>query len=79
MKVLPKYVKTLDYSYCEKKTKEYFNNFPIGLLILEKEEIDYKIIQMNSYVGEIFELYQDSEFSRLKNKMKQFKKWENNA
>ena len=34
---------------------------------------------MNSYVCEIFELYQDSEFSRLKNKMKQFKKWENNA
>ena len=79
MKVLPKYGKTLDYSHYEKKEKELFNNFPIGLLILEKEELDYKINQMNSYVCDIFELYQDSDFSQLKNKMKQFKKWENNS
>ena len=79
MKVLPKYGKTLDYSHYEKNKKECFNNFPIGLLILEKEDIDYKINQMNTYVCEIFELYQDSDFSQLKSKMKQFKKWENNA
>ncbi len=79
MKILPKSGKTLDYLHYENKLNNEYNNFPIGLIIIEKEDKEIIIKEMNSYACEIFELYQDSAFIKLKNQMKKFKKWENNT
>ena len=79
MKILPKSGKTLDYLHYENKLNNAYNNFPIGLIIIEKEDKDIIIKEMNTYACEIFELYQDSDFTKLKNQMKKFKKWENNT
>ena len=67
--------KTLDYLLYENKLNDTYNNFPIGLIIIEKEEKEIIIKEINSYACEIFELYQDSAFIKLKNQMKKFKKW----
>ena len=79
LRIMQKSGKTLDYLLYENKLNDAYNNFPIGLIIIEKEEKEIIIKEINSYACEIFELYQDSAFIKLKNQMKKFKKWENNT
>jgi CheY-like chemotaxis protein len=56
------------------------NHFSIGLLILEKNASNqkYHIKLMNTYAYEILELKRTYDFNKLKDKMIEFKKWENN-
>ena len=79
LRIMQKSGKTLDYLLYENKLNDAYNNFPIGLIIIEKDDKEIIIKEINSYACEIFELYQDSDFTKLKNQMKKFKKWENNT
>ena len=61
--------------------EEQLNHFSIGLIILEKNASNqkYNIKLMNSYAYEIVELKKTYDFNKLKEKMIEFKKWENNS
>ena len=61
--------------------EEQINNFSIGLIIIEKDPINqkYKIKLMNTYAYEILELKKTYDFTKLKDQMQEFKKWENNS
>ena len=54
--------------------------FPIGLLILEKENDtnDYKITNVNSYLLKLLDLPKTLDIKVFKERMEEFKKWENN-
>ena len=71
--------KTVDYLKFENKIYENYNHFPIGLILIEKDEKEFNVGIINNYAYDIFELYHDSDFEDLKKQMKKFKKWENNA
>ena len=71
--------KTVDYLKFENKIYENYNHFPIGLIIIEKDEKEFKLSIINNYAYDIFDLYHDSDFEDLKKQMQKFKKWENNT
>ena len=71
--------KTVDYLKFENKIYENYNHFPIGLILIEKDEKEFNVGIINNYAYDIFELYHDSDFEDLKKQMKKFKKWENNS
>jgi hypothetical protein len=71
--------KTVDYLKFENKIYENYNHFPIGLILIERDEKEFKVGIINNYAYDIFELYHDSDFEDLKNQMQKFKKWENNS
>jgi len=54
--------------------------FPIGLLILEKENDtnDYKITNVNSYLLKLLDLPKNLSIKVFKERMEEFKQWENN-
>ena len=54
--------------------------FPIGLLILEKENDtnDYKITNINSYLLKLLDLTKNLSIKVFKERMEEFKQWENN-
>ncbi len=54
--------------------------FPIGLLILEKDNDsnDYKITNVNSYLLKLLDLPKTLDINVFKERMEEFKKWENN-
>ncbi len=79
MNIYPKNGKTLDYLNFENKIQVNYNNFPIGLIIIDKDDKDFKLRLINNYALDILELYHDVEFEDLKNQMKNFKKWENSS
>ena len=79
MNIYPKNGKTLDYLNFENKIQVNYNNFPIGLIIIDKDDKEFKLRLINNYALDILELYHDVEFEDLKNQMKNFKKWENSS
>ena len=79
MNIYPKNGKTLDYLNFENKIQVNYNNFPIGLIIIDKDDKEFKLRLINNYALNILELYHDVEFEDLKNQMKNFKKWENSS
>ncbi len=54
--------------------------FPIGLLILEKDNDsnDYKITNVNSYLLKLLDLPKNLDIKVFKERMEEFKRWENN-
>ena len=54
--------------------------FPIGLIILEKDNDinDYKITNVNSYLLKLLDLPKTLDINVFKERMEEFKKWENN-
>ena len=54
--------------------------FPIGLIILEKDNDinDYKITNVNSYLLKLLDLPKTLDIKVFKERMEEFKKWENN-
>ena len=54
--------------------------FPIGLLILEKDNDsnDYKITNVNSYLLKLLDLPKNLSIKVFKERMEEFKQWENN-
>ena len=79
MNIYPKNGKTLDYLNFENTIQVNYNNFPIGLIIIDKDDKEFKLRLINNYALNILELYHDVEFEDLKNQMKNFKKWENSS
>ena len=79
MNIYPKNGKTLDYLNFENKIQVNYNNFPIGLIIIDKDDKEFKLRLINNYALNVLELYHDVEFEDLKNQMKNFKKWENSS
>ena len=79
MNIYPKNGKTLDYLNFENTIQVNYNNFPIGLIIIDKDDKEFKLRLINNYALDILELYHDVEFEDLKNQMKNFKKWENSS
>ena len=73
--------KTFDYFIKVKKNKfeDELDNFPIGLIILEKEnDNQLQIKNVNSYASSLLDLPRILNGEILKERLKEFKKWENN-
>ena len=73
--------KTFDSFIKIKKNKfeDELDNFPIGLIILEKEnDNQLQIKNVNSYASSLLDLPRILNGEILKERLKEFKKWENN-
>ena len=73
--------KTFDSFIKVKKNKfeDELDNFPIGLIILEKEnDNQLQIKNVNSYASSLLDLPRILNGEILKERLKEFKKWENN-
>ena len=78
MKSMSSYETVINKSECE--FQNTLNFFPIGLIVLDKENDtkDYKIKIVNSYIFRLLDIPRNLDIKIFKERLEDFKQWENN-